>query len=75
MAKICKRLRYQWWLYDFSVNGKNYSCYFAAGWGEQMMYIFPTENMIAIFLGEYYAISPPASTHQFLENYILQSLK
>ena len=66
---------YQWWLYDFNVNGKIFNCYFAAGWGEQMMYIFPSENMIVIFLGQYYSDGPPIPTHQFLYDYILRSLK
>ena len=66
---------YQWWLDDYNVSGKEYHCYFAAGWGEQMMYIFPSENMIVIFLGQYYTVGPSISTNQFLTDYILKALE
>lgn len=65
---------YQWWLDDYNVSGKAYHCYFAAGWGEQMMYIFPSENMIVIFLGQYYTDTPSIPTNQLLTDYILKAL-
>lgn len=66
---------YQWWLTDFNASGNNYHCYFAAGWGEQMMYIFPSENMIVIILGQYFSVGSPMPTSQFLTDYILKSLE
>jgi CubicO group peptidase (beta-lactamase class C family) len=64
---------FQWWLYDFSVNGKQFHSYFAAGWGEQMMFIVPEENMIVLFFGEYYDHSPQLSVHSLMSQYILKA--
>jgi CubicO group peptidase (beta-lactamase class C family) len=64
---------YQWWLNDFNVNGKHIHSYFAAGWGEQLMFIVPEENMIVLFFGEYYDHSPQISIHLLMNQYILKA--
>jgi CubicO group peptidase (beta-lactamase class C family) len=66
---------YQWWLNDFNVNGKQFHSYFAAGWGEQLMFIVPEENMIVLFFGEYYNQSPQVSIHSLMNQYILKACK
>lgn len=66
---------YQWWLNDFYQNSKKYECYFAAGWGEQMMYVFPQENMIVLFFGEYYTTGPRMSINSLVSNYVLRALQ
>jgi CubicO group peptidase (beta-lactamase class C family) len=66
---------YQWWLNDFNVNGKQFHSYFAAGWGEQLMFIVPEENMIVLFFGEYYNHSPQVSIHSLMNQYILKACK
>jgi CubicO group peptidase (beta-lactamase class C family) len=64
---------YQWWLNDFNVNGKQIHSYFAAGWGEQLMFIVPEENMIVLFFGEYYNQSPQLSIHSLMNQYVLKA--
>ena len=45
---------YQWWLEDFLANDHTYNSYFAAGWGDQYMFIFPEEKLIIEFNGGNY---------------------
>jgi CubicO group peptidase (beta-lactamase class C family) len=65
---------YQWWLNDFTVGSKKYHAYFAAGWGEQLMYIFPEVNMVVLFFGEYYTTAPQRSIQTLIREYILPSI-
>ena len=66
---------YQWWMNEFTAGGKQYHAYFAAGWGEQLMFVFPTEKMIVLFFGEYYTTGPRRSVHSLMADYILASVK
>lgn len=62
---------YQWWIMDFRANNKTYPCYFAAGWGDQYMFIFPGEGMIVVFNGGNYQRSGSISQFDLVEDYIL----
>ena len=65
---------YQWWIMDFQVNSKTYDCFFAAGWGDQFMFIFPDQEMIVtINCGNYHQYGR-ISIFELVEDYILEAL-
>lgn len=66
---------YQWWLEDFQSNDHTYSSFFAAGWGDQYMFIFPQEEMIIVFNGGNYLKSGSISPFSLVPNFILDSLQ
>ncbi|MBU8891527.1 MAG: beta-lactamase family protein [Bacteroidales bacterium] len=66
---------YQWWIRDFHAEGNTYSCFYAAGWGEQYMFIFPEQDLIIEFnCGNYYN-SARISPFDLVEDYILEAIK
>jgi CubicO group peptidase (beta-lactamase class C family) len=65
---------YQWWIMDFQAGNISYDCFFAAGWGDQYMFIFPEQEMIiTINSGNYYQ-SGSISLFGLVENFILPAL-
>jgi CubicO group peptidase (beta-lactamase class C family) len=66
---------YQWWLEDFKSDDHTYSSFFAAGWGDQYMFIFPQEEMIIVFNGGNYLKSGSISPFYLVPNFILDSLQ
>jgi CubicO group peptidase (beta-lactamase class C family) len=64
---------YQWWLNDFSVGGRLCHTYFAAGWGEQLMFVVPQEKMVVLFFGEYYTTGPQRSIQALMIDYLLRA--
>ncbi|MCB0730364.1 MAG: serine hydrolase [Ignavibacteriae bacterium] len=66
---------YQWWNYNFTNYEKTYSCYFAAGWGEQFLYIFPEQNMEIIITSGYFFTYDGITPHEIVSDYILNSIK
>ena len=64
---------YQWWMTDFHANNKTYPCFFAAGWGDQYMFIFPGQEMIVVFNGGNYLKSGSVSRFGLVEDYILRA--
>ena len=62
---------YKWWIMDFHANNKTYPCFFAAGWGDQYMFIFPGQEMIVVFNGGNYLKSGSVSRFDLVEDYIL----
>jgi CubicO group peptidase (beta-lactamase class C family) len=65
---------YQWWIEDFVSGGKKYSCFLAAGWGDQYMFIFPEQELIVVFNSGNYQSPAPISPFTLMKNYILPSL-
>jgi CubicO group peptidase (beta-lactamase class C family) len=65
---------YQWWVTRFKVNGEFYKCFFAAGWGDQFMFIIPGLELIAEFNCGNYMVSPQVSMIDLLESYILKAI-
>jgi CubicO group peptidase (beta-lactamase class C family) len=65
---------YQWWLWTFNAGEKSYNCFMAVGWGEQLMYVFPTEKLVIVMNCGYFYSSPPFPLHSLVQNYILESL-
>ena len=66
---------YQWWLEDFEANGHTYHSFFAAGWGDQYMFVFPEEDMIVVFNGGNYLSGGSISPFSLVPNFILDALQ
>jgi CubicO group peptidase (beta-lactamase class C family) len=66
---------YQWWLEDFQANDHTYNSYFAAGWGDQYMFIFPGEKLIIVFTGGNYLKGGKISPFSIVPDYILSALE
>jgi len=65
---------YLWWIRDFAGGGTNYRCYFAAGWGDQYMFIIPALDMIIVFNCGNYQVNARISPFDLVEEYILEAL-
>lgn len=65
---------YQWWMIDFQVNGQEYDCFFAAGWGDQYMFIFPEQDMMVVVNSGNFLSYGGVSIFSLMEDYILMSL-
>jgi CubicO group peptidase (beta-lactamase class C family) len=65
---------YQWWIKDFHANNQTYECFFAAGWGDQFMFIFPDPEMIITINSGNFAGTSKMSIFKFVENHILSGL-
>lgn len=66
---------YQWWNTEFIVNGVSQKCFFAAGWGDQFMFIIPGLDMIIEFNSGNYTGTSRISPFTLLDNYILEAVK
>ncbi len=65
---------YQWWIMDFHANNQTYECFFAAGWGDQFMFIFPDQEMIITINSGNFTGAVNMSIFAFVENHILPGL-
>ncbi|MEI7501304.1 MAG: serine hydrolase [Bacteroidota bacterium] len=65
---------YYWWLTNFTVKGVSHKCFFAAGWGDQYMFIIPTLNMIVEFNSGNYNGTSNISPFDLMNNYILKAI-
>lgn len=65
---------YQWWIRDFDADGKTYDCFYAAGWGDQYMFIFPDQELIIEFNSGNYFSAGRISPFDLVEDYILKAL-
>ena len=65
---------YQWWIMDLQANNQTYNCFFAAGWGDQYMFIFPDQEMIITINSGNYTGAMNMSIFTFVENHILPAL-
>jgi CubicO group peptidase (beta-lactamase class C family) len=66
---------YQWWIMDFHAGNKTWPCFFAAGWGDQYMFIFPGQEMIVVFNGGNYLRSGSVFPFDLVEDYILRAVE
>jgi len=66
---------YQWWNTQFVVNGVPHKCFFAAGWGDQFMFIIPGLDMIIEFNSGNYFGTSEISPFDLLERYIFKAIK
>ena len=65
---------YQWWMMDFHINSQIYDCFFAAGWGDQFIFIFPAQDMIVVVNSGNFLSYGGVSVFGLLEEFILQYL-
>ena len=65
---------YQWWIINYSVKDVSYKCFFAAGWGDQYMFIIPGLEMIVVVNSGNYESIARVSAFNLLKDYILQAL-
>ena len=66
---------YQWWITHFTVNGVSHKCFFAAGWGEQFMFIIPDLDMIIEFNSGNYEGSGTVLPFSLVNQYILKAIE
>jgi CubicO group peptidase (beta-lactamase class C family) len=66
---------YYWWITNFIVNETSYKCFFAAGWGDQYMFIIPDLDMIIEFNSGNYLGNSSIQPFDLLYDYILKALK
>jgi len=65
---------YQWWIMDFQVNGQIYDCFFAAGWGDQYIFIIPEQDMMVVVNSGNFLNYGGVSIFYLMEEFILKSL-
>ncbi|MDA3953749.1 MAG: serine hydrolase [Bacteroidales bacterium] len=65
---------YQWWIRNFNTEGNTYKCFFAAGWGDQYMFVFPDQELIIEFNCGNYNSYGRISPFDLVEDYILKTL-
>jgi len=66
---------YQWWVTNFILKGVSHKCFFAAGWGDQFMFIIPSLNMIVEFnSGNFQGVST-ISPFDLMNSYILKAIE
>jgi CubicO group peptidase (beta-lactamase class C family) len=65
---------YYWWLTNFTVNGVSHKCFFAAGWGDQYMFIIPSLDMIVEFNSGNYQGTSRISPFDLMNSYILKAI-
>lgn len=65
---------YQWWIQDYAVEGRTFSTYMAAGWGDQYMIVFPEHDMIVVMNGGNYLSSGPVSPFSLVKDFFIPAL-
>ena len=70
------RYAYQWWVNDFSANGKDYHAVYANGWGGQFIFVFPELNAVVVMTGRRYedGQGQETSVRTMLEQHVLPVL-
>jgi CubicO group peptidase (beta-lactamase class C family) len=66
---------YLWWIRNFMAGGTAHKCFFAAGWGDQYMFILPDLDMIIVFNCGNYAVNARISPLDLVEDYILAAVR
>lgn len=65
---------YQWWIMDYTIDNQIFNCFFAAGWGDQYIFIFPQQAMIVVVNSGNFLSSGGVSAFNLLEEFILPYL-
>ena len=65
---------YQWWIMDFQAGQQSYDCFFAAGWGDQYIFIFPELDMLVVVNSGNFLSYGGVSAFDLVEDFILSSL-
>jgi len=65
---------YQWWQFDFEVDGEVHESYAAWGWGGQHIFVFPQFDMVVVFTGGDYLYQGGISGPYYLKFFILPAV-
>jgi len=65
---------YLWWIRNFPAKGAARRCFFAAGWGDQYMFIIPDMQMVIVFNCGNYTVPARLSPFDLVEDYILAAV-
>jgi CubicO group peptidase (beta-lactamase class C family) len=66
---------FQWWNYTFNTIYDSHECFFAAGWGDQFLYVIPSENMSIVITSGNFFDNAEISPHAIVHDYILYALE
>jgi len=65
---------YLWWIRNFTARGGSHRCYFAAGWGDQYMFIIPDLDMLIVLNCGNYSVQARISPFDLVEDNILTAV-
>jgi CubicO group peptidase (beta-lactamase class C family) len=65
---------YLWWIREFTARGTTHRCFFAAGWGDQYLFIIPDLDMVIVFNCGNFTASARISPFDLVEGYILAAV-
>ena len=65
---------YQWWLNSVESGENTIDYLFAAGFGEQLMFVVPTLDLLVIFNCAYFDVPISVSPYQLIDDYIVPAL-
>ncbi len=66
---------FQWWNYTFNTIYDSHECFFAAGWGDQFLYVLPSENIVIVVTSGNYFDYAEISPHTIVRDYILYAFE
>ena len=64
---------YTWWTHVFSHAGKEFSAFWAFGWGGQKIVVFPDKNAVVVFTGGNYTSAD--TTAKILTTYVIPAFE
>ncbi len=65
---------YQWWISPFKVNGCNIPSFSAQGHGGQLIFVFPSLNMVVVFTSGYDDYKNMDQPFQIVERYLIPAV-
>jgi len=66
---------YQWWLGGVRVNNHTWPCFYAAGWGDQYLFILPDFDMIMVINCGNFSWQPRISPFDLVQEYMVRALE
>jgi CubicO group peptidase (beta-lactamase class C family) len=63
---------YLWWLREYPVGGTTYSTFKALGWGGQEIWVVPQADLVVVFTGANYSVTPPCD--ELMTRYVFPAL-
>ena len=66
---------YLWWIRNFTAKGAPRKCFFAAGWGDQYLFIIPDLGLLIVFNCGNFQVPARLSPFDLVERHILPALE
>jgi CubicO group peptidase (beta-lactamase class C family) len=63
---------YQWWIYEFDVDGLRYPSFGARGWGGQLITVLPEQRLVVVQTGGNYLTGDPGDA--IVRQFVLEAL-